>query len=74
MNISKTEGGAIGLPAEEDDRPPDYSQFVFYGIHTMKFVERINDLPDSPAAREDEVAVQARRRTNPSEVKNGESC
>ena len=60
MNISKTEGGTIGLRAEEKDRPPDYSKFVFYGIHTIKFVGRINDLPDTPAAREQEVAVQVR--------------
>lgn len=68
MNISKAQSGIIGLPAGENDQPSGYSKFEVYGIHNLKFVDRVGNATNSPstlsgmppgAPRELEVEVQA---------------
>jgi hypothetical protein len=58
INILKAEEGTVRLGVEENDKAMDYSKFVFYGIHTMTFVGRTNNVTDSLSAREPEVAVR----------------
>ena len=57
MNILKAEEETIRLGVKENDKATDYSKFVFYGIHTMTFVGRINNGADSFSAREPEMTV-----------------
>ena len=52
----------LRLGVEANDKTTDYSKFVFYGIRTMIFVGRTNNVTDGLSAREREVAVRATAR------------
>lgn len=50
MDILKDQSGTSSSIAEENDQGQGYSKFVFYGIHTLKFVDRVNDATSRPVA------------------------
>jgi hypothetical protein len=64
MKIFKPESETIRL-GEEENKATDHSKFVFYGIHTMIFVGRINKATDSSTSGE--AAVQVRAKLNQSQ-------
>jgi hypothetical protein len=74
MNILKAEEKTVRLGVEENDKATDYSKFVFYGIHTLTFVGRVNNVTDGLSAREREVAVRATLGGPDDPLKIGEYC
>ena len=68
MNILKAQSRTRRLIAEENAQGPGFSKFEVYGIHSLKFIDRVSSTTNSPAAlsgmpaeaaRELEVEVQA---------------
>jgi hypothetical protein len=50
MNILKAQSRTRRLIAEENDQGPGFSKFEVYGIHSLKFIDRVSSATNGPAA------------------------
>jgi hypothetical protein len=61
MNILKAQSRARRLIAEENEQGPGFSKFEVYGIHGLKFIDRVSSTTNSPTALSGMPAEAARK-------------